>query len=136
MFSVEVKVGRLLEIRLTAPVTLQDVQTAYDTIGQLFRKHHVKLVSAADLTHATVFSPDVASKVLEAFKGDNPRLERSGILVSNSAIFSLQIERLIAQANNPQRRCFHDAFEMKTFLGTLLTHEEHVRLAQFLAGKP
>jgi hypothetical protein len=135
MLSVGVKVGRLLEVRLTAPVTLQDVQAAYDSVGQLFRRHHVKLVSAADITRATVFSPDVAGKVLEAFRGDNPRLERSGILVSNSAIFSLQIERLIAQADNPQRRCFHDAFEMKSFLGNLLTHEEHVRLARFLAEK-
>jgi len=137
MLSVDVKVGRLLEIRLIAPVTLQDIEQGHQRLVQLFRRQApLKLVGVGDLTRATVFAPDVASKALQVLKADNPTLERSGLLVSDSAIFSLQMERLVAQAENPHRRCFHDPFELKAYLGNLLTHEEHARLAQFLIEKP
>jgi hypothetical protein len=133
MFSIDVKVGRLLEIRLIAPVTLEDIELGMARLGQLFRMRRDKLVGVGDFSRATVFPPDVAAKLLEALKADNPRIERSGILVSNSAIFGLQLERLIAHAENIHRRAFHDPFELKAFLGGLLTTEEHGRLAQFLS---
>ena len=135
MFSVDVKVGRLLEIRLIAPVSLEDIQATGEHLVQLFQRHSGRFVCTADITRATVFPQAVAAKVLEVFKVDNPRLERSAILVSNSAIFGLQIERLIDAAENPARRCFHDRYELKAFLGSLLTHEEHSRLAQFLSER-
>ncbi|HVE83823.1 MAG TPA: hypothetical protein VND93_13285 [Myxococcales bacterium] len=136
MFSIDVKVGRLLEIRLVAPVTLQDMGVVHQQLTAVFKRFQAKLVIAADLTRATVFAPEVANKLLELFRLDNPLIDRSGILVSNSAIFSLQIERLITQAGNPARRCFHDPYELKAFLGSLLVRDEHARLAQFLSEQP
>ena len=135
MFTVDVKVGRLLEIRLVAPVTMQDLQGLGQRLGELFQKHPGKLVSAANAARAAAVPADVAARVVEVFKADNPRIERSGILVSDSAIFSLQIERLVAAAEHPARRCFHDAFELKVFLGSLLNRDEHARLAQFLGER-
>ena len=135
MFSAEVKVGRLLEIRLVAPVTLQDIQVMQARLLELFQKHG-KVILVADYTGATVFPQDVAATVLDMFKRGNDRVERSAALVSEGAIFSLQVERLIAQAGNPMRRSFHDPFELKAFLGAALGHEEHVRLVQFLAERP
>lgn len=135
MFSVDVKVGRLLEIRIVGNSTPQDVDYVHGRLLDIFRSRPGKMMVACDLTRTGVFSPEVASKVGEIFRQDNPRVERSGILVADSAIFSLQIERLVLQAANPARRCFHDAFDMKTYLGGLLVHEEHIRLAQFLAER-
>ncbi|HEY8207832.1 MAG TPA: hypothetical protein VIG99_10155 [Myxococcaceae bacterium] len=136
MISADVHVGRLLEIRLAAPITMQDLQNLGQRLGGLFQQHPGKLVSIADATRAAIVPEDVANRVVEVFKADNPRIERSAILVSHSATFSLQIERLVAAAANPARRCFHDTFDMKTFLGGLLTRDQHARLAQFLAGRP
>jgi len=136
MLSIDVKVGRLLEIRLVAPVTLEELEAGMARLGQLFRVRRDKLVGVGDFSHATIFPLDVANKLLEAFKFDNPRIERSGILVSSSAIFGMQLERLLAHAENINRRTFHDPFEVKNFLGGLLTHDEHGRLAQFLSEKP
>lgn len=132
MLSIDVKVGRLLEIRLSAPTSEEELEQGMARLGQLFRTRRDKLVGVGDFSRATVFPPDVARKLLEALKFDNPRIERSGILVSSSAMFGLQLERLLAHAENINRRAFHDAFELKAFLGSLLTHEEHMRLAQFL----
>ena len=136
MFSVNVKVGRLLEIRLVAPVTIGDIEQGGSRLAELLRQYHPnKLVGVGDFSQATVFPQEVATKVLEVLKADNPRIERSGILVSQSAIFSLQIERLLAHAENINRRSFRDPYDLKAFLGNLLTHEEHARLAQFLTEK-
>ncbi|HYV49465.1 MAG TPA: hypothetical protein VFA20_31620 [Myxococcaceae bacterium] len=136
MLSIDVKVGRLLEIRFVAPITLEELEAGMTRLAQLFRVRRDKLVGVGDFSRATVFAPDVANKLLEVLKFDNPRIERSGILVSASAIFSLQLERLLAHAENINRRTFRDPFELKTFLGGLLTHGEHGRLAQFLSEKP
>jgi len=135
MFSVDVKVGRLLEVRLVAPVTVVDIDVTRERLGLFFRTFPAKLVACGDFSRADVFPQDVASRVLEVFKQDNPKIERSGILVSSSAIFSLQLERLVTQANNPVRRCFRDPFEVKAFIGSLLTHDEHARLATFLSER-
>jgi hypothetical protein len=133
MFSVDVKVGRLLEVRLVAPVTVIDIDVTKGRLALFFRTFPSKLVACGDFSRADVFPQDVATRVLETFKQDNPKIERSGILVSPSALFSIQLERLVSQANNPQRRCFRDPFELKTNLAPLLTREENGRLAQFLA---
>jgi hypothetical protein len=135
MFSVDVKVGRLLEVRLVAPVTVVDIDITRERLGLFFRTFPGKLVACGDFSRADVFLPDVATRVLETFKHDNPKIERSGILVSASAIFSLQLERLVAQANNSARRCFREPFELKAFLGNLLTRDEHGRLAAFLGER-
>jgi len=135
MFAVDVKVGRLLEVRLVAPVTVIDIDVTKGRLALFFRTFPGKLVACGDFSRADVFPQDVAARVLETFKQDNPKLERSGILVSPSALFSIQLERLVAQANNPARRCFRDSFELKTYLAGLLTHEENGRLVQFLAER-
>jgi len=135
MFSVDVKVGRLLEVRLVAPVTVVDIDITRKRLALFFRTFPSKLVACGDFSAADVFLPDVADRVLGTFKQDNPKIERSGILVSASAIFSLQLERLVSQANNPARRCFHDPYELKAFVGKLLTREEHGRLAAFLSER-
>ena len=135
MFSAEVKVGRLLEVRLVAPVTLQDIDEMQERLLLLFHEHG-KVVLVADSTRATVFSQEVAAKVLDVFKTGKDRVDRSAALVSDSAIFSLQVERLIAKAGNPMRRSFHDPFELKAFLGAALSHEEHLRLVTFLSEQP
>jgi hypothetical protein len=132
MFTAEVRVGRLLEARLVAPVTVEDIERCEERLNQLFEKHG-ETVLVADYTRATVFPQEVAARVLDMFKRGKSRVVRSAALVSESAIFSLQVERLIAQAGNPMRRSFHDRFELKAFLGAALTHEEHIRLVQFLA---
>jgi hypothetical protein len=134
--SIEIKVGRLLEARLVAPVSLEDLEEAHQILERLFGAHPEKLVLVADYRRATVFTPEVADRLLQIFRSFNHRIERSGALVSAGAVFSMQIERLVANANNPARRTFRDPFEMKAFLGSALNRDEHIRLAQFLAEEP
>ncbi|HEY8210738.1 MAG TPA: hypothetical protein VIG99_24810 [Myxococcaceae bacterium] len=136
MFSIDVMAGRLLEMRVYGPTVPADLDAGQARLIHFFQTIPDKLVVCADFTRAALFSQEVATRVLGAFRYDNPRIERSGILISDSAIFGLQLERLITQAGNPNRRCFRDPFELKTFLGKLLVREEHARLARFLSEHP
>src|SRR4051812_44235466 len=76
MFSVNVKVGRLLEIRLVAPVTIHDLEVGSARLVELLQKHLPnKLIGVGDFSQATVFPPEVANRVLEVLKADNLRVE-------------------------------------------------------------
>jgi len=133
MFTIDVKMGRLLEFRAMEPSMPEDLDVERQRMTHFFQTIPGKVVVCADFSRATIFSPEVATKVVDVLRYDNPRIERSGFLVSDSAIFSLQLERLVNQAGNPARKCFRDPFDLKVFLGPNLTHEEHSRLAQFLS---
>ena len=63
-------------------------------------------------------------------RGDNPRIERAGILVSTSAVFSLQLERMVREAGNPRRRAFRTAGELVTWLDEIATPDEKQRLKE------
>lgn len=135
MFSVEARVGRLIEIRLVTPISMKDIQGVRAGLVQLFQRFPGKLVCVADLTRSTLFTPAEADLVLEVLKADNPRLELSAFLLDDSAALHQQIQRLFAQAKNPARRAFQDPDALKAFLVTALTDEEHGRLARFLAER-
>jgi hypothetical protein len=135
MFTTEVRVGRLVEIRMVAPVTIKDIDEMQAHLFEIYARYP-SVVIVADYSRATTFSQEVADKVLNMYRSAKGHSERSAALVSQSAVFSLQIERLITQAANPIRRSFRDPFELRAFLGAVLTHEEHLRLVQFLSEEP
>src|SRR5262245_4993922 len=135
MFTLEVKVGRLMELRIIGSSSPADLDLNRQQMAHLFDVTSGNLVACVDCSHATLFAPDVAAKVLDVFRYDNPRLDRSGILVSEAGMFGLQLERIVSQANNPSRKCFFDSYDLKVFLAPVLTPEEQARLAQFLTGR-
>ena len=136
MFSLEIKVGRLAEVRLVVPISMKDIEGIRAAVSQLFQQQPGKLVFVTDMTRATIFTPAEAMRVVEVFKADNPRVELSVFLLNHGISFHHQLERLISQAGNPARRCFHDRDELKTFLRPTLTQEEQDRLAQFFSQRP
>jgi len=135
MFSVEARVGRLIEIRLVTPISMKDVEGARAALVRVLQRLSGKVVLVSDITRATLFTPEEADLMLEIFKADNPRVERSAFLLDDGTDFHRQLQRLIAQAKNSMRRAFQDPDELKAFLVTALTDEEHGRLTRFLAER-
>src|SRR6185295_2125255 len=131
MYSVQIVVGRLVEVRLVTPTSMKDIEGLRSGLLQLFQQRPGKLVFISDLTGATVFTPEEADMVLEVFKADNPRIERSAFLLNRGVFFHRQVERLISQAKNPARRSFLEPDELKAFLVAALTDAEHGRLSRF-----
>ena len=64
--------------------------------------------------------------------GLDPRVERTAFLIGESAIFALQVERIIRSSNNPNRRAFREAAELLHWLEEVLTLGEQVQLEHFV----
>lgn len=136
MFTVEHRVGRLLETRTAQLSSLGEVAD----FGARFREIAGKLgtqqvVICGDYRGMRIFSPDVAERFVAMLTAANPRVERSAILCSpDNATSLLQIERTVKQAANPSRRTFRDAGELTAWLGEVLTADERARVAAFLTA--
>lgn len=133
MFSLDVRQGRLIEGRITSPVVLSEVAAFGRRLKELLGSIAGPVVICTDLRGANLFPPDVADGFVTLMKTDNPRLERSAFLVGESAIFGLQVERLIRDARNTARRTFRDTALLVNWLGEVVDPKERARLDAFIA---
>lgn len=137
--SVEVHVGRLVEVRTYGFDSVADVQAmqrlARERAGSL--QPDILPVVAADWRQCALLSPTAAEEVLKMFVGANTASERSAMLYSErSPTTVMQFLRLIRDSKNPNRRMFSDPAEMAGWLGEVLTPAESRRLQDFLGLLP
>jgi hypothetical protein len=84
-----------------------------------------------DLVDATVFPPEVVDAYVSVMRSE-PSLIRTGTLLNPDPVLGLQIQRMIREANNPNRRVFRDPEALAEWLGEVLTVRERIRLAAAL----
>ncbi len=134
MYRVEHHVGRLVEIRIWSPVSIEEAVVwgkDHDAVVASVGGPYVCLV---DLVGATVFPPDVVARYVETMKSEQ-QLLRTATLLSPSPTLGLQIQRMIREANHPERRAFRDPGELQVWLGEVLDDAERGRLAALLAER-
>lgn len=133
MISVENPVGRLCLARFVPPFDVKQV----DKLAQEIRDILVRLPKPAifcnDTRRVLVFPPDVSERIVAMLKSDNPRVERSAVVIGNSSVFGLQIERMFREAGNPGRRVFRSVEAITTWLDEALTPLERERMRAHLA---
>lgn len=132
MFISRVGAGRLLEIRIASPFDMGEFKVLEENVKNLLVSAPVKWIACGDFRQAAVFTQDVVQALIELLRSDNPRIERSGFFVSTSAVFSMQIERILRAAGNPDRRAFRDAKDGVTWLSEVLNAEERAALHRFV----
>lgn len=132
-WTIAVNVGRLVEGRPLSLRTRHDA-IAYCAEFRLLVPPLRSAVICADYRNVTVFPPDVADELARLMTEMNPYIERSAILVSaEHATNALQIQRVVRETHNENRRRFTDAHELARWLGEVLGPHERERLAQFLS---
>jgi hypothetical protein len=93
----------------------------------------VKYVIAADWRNVTVMSPETAARARQMLSRSNARVERSSILTRTiQSTANLQVERLVREAENANRRHFVYARDQYKWLAEVLSREESRRLSEFL----
>ncbi len=138
MITVESHTGVLIELRFEGKPTLDDMarftsQTAA-LVTELSARDARKAVLCTDLRATNLFSPEVASKIINLMRGDNPRVERNAVLGNESALLTLQVQRLLIEAGSPgRRRIFTDPAPLVAWLAEVLEEHERARLEAFLA---
>src|SRR4051794_6581527 len=124
MYSIDCHVGRLIEVLVATPVALEEVEAFGKRLRVVVGPQAGKIIVCVDLRGARVFPPAVAEAFVGVMRGDNPRLERSAFLVSDSALFSLQVERMIREAGSPLRRTFREPADLAAWVADALTDDE------------
>jgi hypothetical protein len=134
MVEVANPAGRLVTYRVRSPVDDANAANAAVQLGNAVRAIAGRVVLCTDLTGARTFAPETAERWVQVMRSDNPRLERSAILVGESARVSLQIERMVREAQHPGRRTFRDVAELSQWLAPVLDEAERAALERFLAA--
>jgi hypothetical protein len=133
MMQVENTVGRLCVARFVPPFDVTEAdQLARDIRGILGRLGR-PAIFCNDTRRARVFPPDVSDRITAMLRSDNPRVERSAVVIGASSMFGLQIERMFREAGNPGRRVFRSVATIVAWLDEVLTPAEGARMRSFLA---
>lgn len=134
-YDIQQRVGRLIEVKLEYLSEVKDLVRIEEELSQAFTRAGTGAVICSDFRTIEVLSPEVGTALTEVFRRDNRRIERSAMLLSpTNAIFSLQLERLLREAQNPARRAFRDAQPLLKWLSEILTPEELARAKQMFAA--
>jgi hypothetical protein len=131
VWSIERRVGKLVEIRIWSPVTLEETAPWGEAHDALVSKIDGPYVCLVDLIDATVFPQDVVEGYVKTMKNE-PNLVRTGTILNKSPTFGMQIQRMIREADNPNRRAFRDPSELYEWLAEVLDAKERVRLREIL----
>ncbi len=134
MYTIHRRVGRLIEITIRSPVSLDEAR-------QWRRDHDVAVeqvggsyVCLVDVVDATVFPPEVSDAYVATMRNE-PNLLRTGILLNADPVLSLQVQRMIREGQSPTRRTFREPRELEEWLGAVLAPAERIRLSERLAER-
>jgi hypothetical protein len=133
-FTTANHVGRLIEVRVVPPLSLDEATRFMQEVVRLTSLHQGKIVACTDLRTGTrTVDPDTIDLLAGIMRSENPRLERNALIVSPmSATFALQMERMVKTAGTAQRRIFRTRGEAETWLAEVLNGAERGRLRTFL----
>ena len=137
MITVESHAGVLIELRFEGTATVDDVarfkgETAA-MVTRLWERDARRVVLCTDLRATQLFAPEVTRLIIDLMRGDNPRVERNGVLGNASALLTLQVQRLLIEAGSPGRRkIFTEHPALVDWLNEVLSPGERARLLVFL----
>jgi hypothetical protein len=134
MYTIVHRVGRLVEITIRSPVSLEEAFRWQNDHNAAIRQVGGPYVCYVDVVEATVFPPDVADAYVATMRNE-PKLLRTGILLNEDPVLSLQVQRMIREGNVPTRRTFRAPHELEAWLGEVLTPPERTRLGELLAAR-
>ena len=132
MYTIENRVGRLVELRVESPVTYEELLEFHDTLAKVCKPIQGQIVMCTDLVGATVFTQPVTQRWMAIIKQDAPIVERNAVLIGEGAVFSMQVERIIRQAGLKNRKAFLSPTDLTAWLGEILTVRERTRLDSYL----
>ena len=134
MYTIDNVVGALVEIRIWSPVSVDEaVEWALDH-ERVVNSTRGEYVCFVDLVHASVFPQKVADAYTAVMR-DELRLRRTGVLLGESAVQSLQVDRMLRETGNPVRRAFREVPDLLGWLDPTLGPVERGRLRLVLKDR-
>jgi hypothetical protein len=136
MMQVEMRVGRLLEVRAYLPIRVEEIPKLVKTLAAIYERAPRLVVAILDARAYGIEPPEAVKHFVEAIRRDNPRIERSAFVIDQGQnLLGLQLDRVIREAGSPNRRLFRDIAAATAFLSPSLNEEERARLDAFLGER-
>jgi hypothetical protein len=139
LLTIERKVGRLVEARFSGNPTVEDIAEWARAAEGLLKTGAARLgkgaVCCTDMRASALFRPAVTEALTSIMRADNRVVERNAILGIGGATFTLQLQRLLREAQpigEIRRRVFIEQASMYQWLEELLTPVESARLRAFV----
>jgi len=132
MYTIENRVGRLIELRVESPVTYEELLEFHERLANVCKPIEGQIVICTDLVGATVITQQVTQRWTSIIKQDAPIVERNAVLVGEGAVFSMQVERIIRQAGQSNRKAFLSPTDLVAWVADILTVRERARLEYYL----
>ena len=133
MITVDNPVGRLCVARFVAPLDVAQVDKLAQEIRAILTTLPRPGIFCSDIRRTPIFGPDVSERITAMLKSDNPKVERSAVLIGDSSVFGLQLERMFREAGNPGRRVFRTVAAISAWLDEVLTPLERQGMRAHLA---
>ncbi len=125
--------GRLLEVRAVGRLGDAGVDYLRESLLRLEPELPKPWVTVVD-ARETAFSKDSQARgMIEIMLRYNSNTERAAYLLGRQSLTSIQVEAMILQARNPERRAFRVPADLLRWMSEVCTPEESARLAVFLA---
>ena len=134
MYTIHHHTGRLVEIRIWSPVSLEEAVRWGNDHDDMVDSLSGQYICFVDLIDATVFPQNVVDAYVATMKNE-PRLLRTATLLNQSPTLSMQIQRMIREANSPDRKVFRDPEELLRWLAEVLDAPEQARLSHLLRDR-
>ena len=135
-YTVEARVGRLIEARVFLLETVDDVDAYIRVLAAaVARLEDGALgVLCADHRPAEIYTQAVTDRLVESFQIMNSRLSRVAIITGvRKPTLYMQLRRITREAAYEARQVFQIPEPGLTHLGSALTPAERMRAAEFLA---
>jgi hypothetical protein len=132
MFKLQCRVGRFGELRFGHIFSVTEMPLLRSRLADIWNQQPSKMVFCVDLRLLEKFGPEEEKTLIAVMQADNPRVERSGMLVNANGRFGMQVLRMIQEAENRARRVLREPRDLQNWLAPVLTPTENARLAEFL----
>jgi hypothetical protein len=132
MFSLQNRVGRLVEARFSSPLTRADVESAIETTRGLVTAAPGRLVFCSDTRMLHLIPADTVDLLVGMLTRQTPKIERTAFLAPPQSTVRIQLDHILRKANSAERMCFNDPVPLVKWLDDVLNPNERVRLKAFL----
>ena len=134
MVTVENRVGRLIEVRQTGKVTVEELQESFPIFQRILSSSTERFVMATDWRGMRVLDAKTSEALLGIMRAKNDRIERQMLVMDPSAVMGLQVRRLFKDAGGETRAVFESADLARGWLEPALTPLEVASLKRFLTA--
>ena len=134
MYRVENPVPRVALFHLVPPVPTEEARRAAAALQAVIKSIAPrKTVICTDVRAASAWPSETIDVFIQMMRGDNPLLERSGILYTEGGSMGLQILRIIREAGLQERRFgTHYREDLVRWFGEVLEPGELGHVRRFL----